>query len=80
MNFKKPKEEVINEAWMAAEGVLQEAFNGLKHGVMYSNTNSNIDSIKFGISEGIRRAIESLVENTYTDQEFEEDLQLRDKS
>jgi len=79
MNFKKPKEVVINEAWSAANATISQAFDSLKYGYVNNSGSSNIDSIKFAISHGIRNAIESLVENTYTDQEFEEDIQLRNK-
>ena len=77
MNYKKSKNEVINEAWAAANSSLYSDFYNLKNGLMNNSNNSNLDQIQQAISQGIEAAIRSLVENTYTDQEFEEDLSLR---
>ena len=79
MNFKKPKQEVINDAYNAANGMIYSAFENVKYGYVQNTNSSNIDALRHGITEGIRMAIQSLVENTYTDQEFEEDMGLKDK-
>jgi hypothetical protein len=74
MNFKKPKTEVIEDAVYAASTELDSMVYNLKQGVMHSGPSSNIDTIHYGLTQAFRKAIQSLVESTYTDQEFEEDI------
>lgn len=80
MNFKKSKEEVINNAQWAAKDALQNAITNIKFNG-YNNSQINVlDTLEAGIAHAIGQAIRSIVEDTYTDQEFEEDLMLRDKT
>jgi hypothetical protein len=79
MNFKKPKEHVIADAQIAAENILASAFNNLKYGYRSNSIDSTLDQIQYAVSTAIASSIRSLVENTYTDQEFEEDIGLKDK-
>ena len=76
MNFRKPKQDVINEAFFAAQTELNNKFYQLKNGYVDNSTTSNLDHIQNAVAMSIEAAIRSLVENTYTDQEFEEDLTL----
>jgi hypothetical protein len=79
MNFKKPKQQVIEDASYAASNEISSAFSNIKSNYMYTNAGSVIDNMQYAISSGIRKAVESIVNNTYTDEEFEEDINLRDK-
>jgi hypothetical protein len=79
MNFKKPKQEVIDDATNEASYVISSAFQGIRNGYMNNGAQSNIESMERAIIQGIRMAVTSLVMNTYTDLEFEEDIQLRSK-
>jgi hypothetical protein len=94
MNFKKPKQEVIEETTFRVNGILSAYFQQMQYGNpsypshMHSYSGSYptygpapiLDTLQYTISLAIREAVISLVENTYTDMEFEEDLNLRDKS
>lgn len=77
MNFKKTKAEVINDAFCAADSHLMSGFNSLKHQLGYNSPIDNLDQIKMVVSASISAAITSLVENIYTDEEFEKDLTLK---
>ena len=79
MNFKKPKQQVIDEAAYAASGQIYHAIGNIKNGYMNEAPNSMLDQLAWGIEAAVRSAVKSIVENTYTDQEFEEDLNLKDK-
>ena len=76
MNFRKPKQDVINEAFFAAQTELNNKFYQLKNNYVDNSTTTNLDCIQSAVAMSIEAAIRSLVENTYTDQEFEEDLTL----
>ena len=76
MNFKKPKEEVINEAFWAAQSQVGRTLSS-RLGHHDPGPQSIRMAIEQAISDGIEAAVRSLVENTYTDQEFEQDLTLR---
>ena len=75
MNFKKPREQVAKDA-------AHKAFNAIQSN-MHQHNNGNLSGIGYSISQavqmGIEEAIKSMIEDMYTDVEFEEDLQLRDK-
>ena len=77
MNFKKPKDAVIEEATQAAGNVLYNHFYELKTRLSSSPVNSNIDQLQWAMQAAFRAAIKSLVENTYTDNDFEEDMELK---
>ena len=75
MNFKKPKEQVAQDAaW--------RAFNRIQSNLVQHN-NGNVSGIGYNISQaisdGIKEAILSMMEDVYTDAEFEEDLGLTKK-
>jgi uncharacterized protein YjgD (DUF1641 family) len=75
MNFKKPKEQIASDA-------ANRAYNKIQTNLaqMHNNSMSMMGyTVSQAISDGIREAILSMVEDTYTDQEFEQDIGLRDK-
>ena len=75
MKFKKPKEQVASDAANKAYNKIQS-----KLAQMHHNSMSTMGyDITQAISDGIREAILSMIEDTYTDQEFEQDIGLRDK-
>ena len=75
MNFKKPKQQVAQDAANRAQNIIMNSLsvhnNGNVGGIGYSITTA--------ISDGIKEAILSMMDDMYTDQEFEEDIGLRDK-
>jgi hypothetical protein len=76
MNFKKPKIEVIADAENAAFSALNCYLNELRYGQSYQQSDV-INTLQLAISRAIGEAIRTVVESTYTDEEFEEDLQLK---
>jgi hypothetical protein len=78
MNFKKSKQELIMEVQSRSEAAIR---NGLMNSLpnMKLEPYSVADALTYSIGKGIREAIEVLVENTYTDCEFEEDMNLKDE-
>lgn len=73
MNFKKPKEELLSEirnraSYSVSQTVL--TLSGHDAGPVISNA----------IANAVEQAFRVMIDNVYTDAEFEEDLQLRNKS
>jgi hypothetical protein len=79
MNFKKPKQQVLDEAQMRAEDRIRGVLRNTLFQGASMDPNSTINLLTFAISQGIAEALKSMMENVYTDQEFEEDIGLRDK-
>jgi hypothetical protein len=73
MNFNKPKHQVINDAHIRA----MEAVNYNMNQLAFTQTGSVKDVVGRAISDGIRAAIDSLVNDTYTDEQFEQDIGLK---
>ena len=73
MNFKEPKQVVISNAYTAAQFAVNVSLSN------YQNESHNAlrFTIERAIGDGIRAAIESLVKDIYTDEEFERDINLR---
>jgi hypothetical protein len=79
MNFKKPKHQLLEEARQAAESQVRNTLtSGLPGMTMDSYSVSGV--FARAISMGISEAVRVVIDNTYTDQEFEEDMDLRSKS
>ena len=74
MNFRRPKQEVINKAHNAAISAGQMYMPDFMHNSPDSVSQQLRNNINMAISNGIRAAIESLVNDTYTDEEFENDI------
>lgn len=78
MMFKKPKQDVIDGAHGAA---MNSVYANLNSGTFVHSTPSSwAVPIQSAIELAIRKAIESLVNDMYTDDEFEEDIGLREKN
>lgn len=77
MNFKKPKQEVLNKATTDAYSAINNQLSYIKYNYSDNSPKSIISSIEMAINEGIRAALTSIVEDIYTDEEFEKDLTLR---
>jgi len=75
MNFKKSKNQVVNDATAAAHSRISYSLQQVNNG----NISNVGDVVRQAIIDAIGEAIRSLVNDTYTDQEFEEDMTLRDK-
>lgn len=73
MNFNKPKHEVIEEARREAMSELMSKLSQLNY--------TQVNSIQYVLQEAIVAAIDgaitSLVNNVYTDDEFERDIKLK---
>lgn len=75
MNFKKDKVSLLNEIQSKTHSMISSTLSSRIHSD--SGPNSVRYAMEEAISVGIREAFRVLIENTYTDQEFEEDLKLR---
>lgn len=73
MNFKKPKGQVIHEANAAAFEVVRHRINTIR----YSSPASGLDAMGDMMVFAIDAAIVSIVNNMYTDDEFESDIGLK---
>lgn len=67
MNYTKPKEQLISEVYSRVYGVASSNMYNLQ-GQPLGN------AISSAIAAGIQEAVRTLLENTYTDQQFEEDI------
>lgn len=74
MNFKKPKQEVLNEIQARAQQAMQYELSGMH---MMIDTNSFVWQLQTAISKGIAEGFKVMMENQYTDQEFEQDIGLK---
>jgi hypothetical protein len=77
MNFKKPKHIVVDEAYYAADSILVAATNSIRYNHMNQTHSSTLDQLQMAIGQAIRAALVSLAGNIYTDDEFEQDIGLR---
>ena len=68
MNYTKPKEQLLNEIHSNVHSAISYMFNSSNFGSSVSMT------IQDAICDGIKEAFRTMMENTYTDQQFEEDL------
>jgi hypothetical protein len=76
MRLKKTKEEVLSEIYSRASGaVSSELYSGSFR--MDINTNSITDSIQRAVARAVQDGFRTLLENQYTDDDFEKDLQLK---
>jgi hypothetical protein len=77
MSFTKPKEEVIKEAYRVACEAVKTELSPLKneHGA-YVSPYRQFDLIESAITRGIEVALRSLVNNYYSNSDFEQDLKL----
>jgi len=72
MNYTKSKEQLLSEIRVNAYSAISihmGNLNSTPHGSIHN-------AIMSAITEGIVEAFETLIENTYTDQQFEQDLKL----
>lgn len=76
MNFKKSKQDLGDAIYNAVSGEVYSRLSAL-HGQPMTGLGPVIAE---AIACGARKAVEILMENTYTDQEFEEDIGLREKN
>jgi len=80
MNFIKPKEQLLAEIRSNAEYKIRDTLLGSGLFGHNSFTNENVvNALTFAMSNGIAEATKTLIENIYTDQQFEEDIGLREK-
>lgn len=72
MNYSMDKEKLLQK-------IRESAFSGVSRnmGSLSSAQNSVTYMIQSAITEGIVEAFKTLMENTYTDQQFEEDIKLK---
>lgn len=72
MNYTKPKEKLLSEIRVRAFAAISNNMGQLSNAPMTSMGYM----IQNAIAEGIEEAFRTLMENTYTDQQFEEDTKL----
>ena len=84
MNFKKRKEDIINDVFRRVEDTLHYTMrshvpygyeNRYHNRRPYPEDDAMMRAITLAITEGIK----IVVDNVYTDDDFEKDLGLRDK-
>lgn len=80
MNFKKPRRQVLDEAQKVAEDRIRSMMYSITGHGASMDPNSVVNTLTMAVSFGIAGALESMMDNVYTDQEFEEDIGLRDKT
>jgi len=73
MNYTKPKEQLLSEIRVRAFSAISRNMGSLESVPM----NSMGYMIQNAIAEGIQEAFRTLIEHTYTDQQFEEDIKLK---
>ena len=84
MNFKKPKDDLINEVYYRVDNTLRHILHshspyGYGYGDPRGRGHPGDEAMLHAITYAVTEAIKVVIENTYTDQEFEEDLGLREK-
>jgi hypothetical protein len=72
MNYTKPKEKVLDEIRVNAFTAVSRNMGNLGNAPMTSVAYM----IQSAITEGIVEAFKTMMNNTYTDQQFEEDTKL----
>lgn len=78
MNFKQPKQRVLDEAMIRAQDRIRSALMSAFGNDKFDQA-PVLNSIAMATSHGIREALEVVIENIYTDIDFEEDMQLKEK-
>ena len=76
MNFKRPKHEVASDASWRAMYAIQEQLNQINNGNIVNVGSTVTNAIRMGIEQ----ALLSMMDDIYTDAEFEEDMGLKDKT
>ena len=85
MNFKTSKNQVVDNATHRAEYIMRRMTEEMRHNRYdpYGGGGSaygNLGRMEHMVVLAIREAIMSVVDDIYTDEEFEQDLGLTDKS
>lgn len=85
MNFKKSKEDIVEEAKQMARIRLQNQFANMYYQMSNSSLSnfnnifqSYMSNLEWVVADAIGESIRTVVDNVYTDAEFEEDLTLRE--
>jgi hypothetical protein len=82
MNFKKPKDEVVNDIYYRVESALRytlESQSAYRYPGYGRSPRDHDEAMVRAITVAITEAMRTLVDNVYTDAEFEEDLGLTKK-
>jgi hypothetical protein len=69
MRFKKTKEDVLNELKWNAKAVISNQF--------YHQPDLSRENLAFVMAMGIEEAFRTLLDNQYTDEDFERDMNLK---
>ena len=80
MNFKRPRDEVVYAAQAAARNAFCNKLQQILPSTYHIKHDSTLSAVSEAVSYAIGMAILELMDNVYTDVEFEEDLTLREKS
>jgi glutaminase len=76
MRFKKSRQEVISEIGARVSCASYNQLRSLQYNTEF-DTNSVINCINVAISESVLEGFKTLLENEYTDEDFECDMQLK---
>jgi len=85
MNFKVPKQQVIDNATYRAEYVMRRMCDDMRYrhdpyARHFGDHGGDLGHSEHAVVMAIREAITSIVDDIYTDEEFEQDLGLTKKS
>ena len=76
MMFKKPKEQVLSEIKWRVDSEVHQRLSSYTYNGHLDMNNLQV-AIQAAITAGIEESFRVMIENVYTDAEFEEDLTLR---
>lgn len=76
MRFKKTRQEVINEIRGRVSCQAYNQLNSIQYNMKF-DSNSIINALNMALSEAITEGFRVLLENEYTDEDFERDMNLK---
>lgn len=80
MMLKKPKQQVLDEIYNAAESKIRYNLQNNLGAGLQMNVGSVTYAIQQAIADAVREGFSVMIDNIYTDAEFEEDIGLREKN
>ena len=77
MMLKKSKQDVLNEINVAASNAISSTLQGSLHGSMKLEVGSISWAIQKAVADAVEAGFSKLMDNIYSDTEFENDMTLR---
>ena len=81
MNFKKPKDDVIHDVYYRVDNSLRVSMHDMlmRSGGREYQMGPNMEALMYAITVAITEATRTIIENVYTDADFEKDIGLTEK-